>query len=191
MEPPSALPNQCASSRSSAAGNTATASRSDLSQKITALTHLTAPQLRAEWRRLHRYQPPRLSRDLLVRCIAYRIQELAYGGLSKATQRKLTALTRELQKNGSITPDPGLHPRPGTRLVREWRGRTHTVVVTDNSFEYAGKAYSSLSKIAQVITGAHWSGPRFFGLNRRSTPGVVQSESIASDAIGERDHSNG
>ena len=74
--------------------------------------------------------------------------------------------------------DPGLHPRPGTRLVREWRGRTHTVVVTDNSFEYAGKAYSSLSKIAQVITGAHWSGPRFFGLNRRSTPGVVQSESI-------------
>jgi hypothetical protein len=136
MEPPSALPNQCASSRSSAAGNTATSSQSD-------------------------------------------------GGLSKATQRKLTALTRELQKNGSITPDPGLHPRPGSRLVREWRGRTHTVVVTDNGFEHAGKTYSSLSKIAQVITGAHWSGPRFFGLNRHSTLGVVQSESIASDAIGE------
>jgi hypothetical protein len=113
MEPPSALPNQCASSRSSAAGNTATSSQSDVSQKISALTHLTAPQLRAEWRRLHRNQPPRLSRDLLVRCIAYRIQELASGGLSRATQRKLTALTRELQKNGSITPDPGLHPRPG------------------------------------------------------------------------------
>jgi hypothetical protein len=144
-----------------------------------------APQLRAEWRRLHRYQPPRLSRDLLVRCIAYRIQELAYGGFSKATQRKLSALTRELQKNGSIAPDPGPHPRPGSRLVREWRGRTHTVVVTDNGFEYAGKTYSSLSKIAQVITGAHWSGPRFFGLNRHSTLGVVQSESIASDAIGE------
>ena len=84
MGPPSALPNQCVSSRSSAAGNTATSSQSDVSQKITALTRLTAPQLRAEWRRLHRYQPPRLSRDLLVRCIAYRIQELAYGGLSKA-----------------------------------------------------------------------------------------------------------
>jgi hypothetical protein len=187
MEPPSALPNECASSRSSAAGNTAPSSQSDVSQKITGLTHLTAPQLRAEWRRLHRNQPPRLSRDLLVRCIAYRIQELACGGLSKATQRKL----RELQKNGSITPDPGPHPRPGTRLVREWRGRTHTVVVTDNGFEHAGETYSSLSKIAQVITGAHWSGPRFFGLNRRSTLGVVQSESIASDVIGERYHSNG
>jgi hypothetical protein len=177
--------NQSTSSQTSGT----TSPQSDLSQKVTALTHLTAPQLRAEWRRLHRYQPPRLSRDLLVRCIAYRIQELAYGGLSKATQQKLTALTRELQKSGSIAPDPRQYPRPGTRLVREWCGRTHTVVVTDNGLEYAGGTYSSLSKIAQVITGAHWSGPRFFGLNRSGTPGV-QSECITSDAIGEREHSN-
>jgi hypothetical protein len=118
------------------------------------------------------------------------MQELAYGGLSKATQRKLTALTKELQKNGNIAPDASPHARPGMRLVREWRGRTHTVVVTDDGFEYAGKPYSSLSKIAQEITGAHWSGPRFFGLNRGEATGV-QSALNASDAIGEGDNVNG
>jgi len=105
----------------------------------------------------------------LVRSIAFRIQELAHGGLSKATRRKLLALTKVLQSNGSIEPDDGPNLRPGARLVREWRGRTHTVQVTEDGFECDGKSYSSLSKIAHVITGAHWSGPRFFGLNRKPT----------------------
>jgi hypothetical protein len=139
----------------------------ELAQRIAALNDLTAPQLREEWRRLYRGQPPRLSRDLLIRSIAYRIQEIAYGGLSKATQRKLDALTRELGRKGSIAVTPDLSLRPGARLVREWRGRTHTVMVTTEGFEYAGKAFASLSKIAHIITGAHWSGPRFFGLLRK------------------------
>ena len=142
------------------------ASPAELSQKLAALNDLTAPQLRAEWRRLYRGQSPRLSRDLLVRSIAYRIQELAHGGLSKATRRKILALTKVLQSNGSIEPDDGPNLRPGARLVREWRGRTHTVQVTEDGFEYDGKPYSSLSKIAHVITGAHWSGPRFFRVER-------------------------
>ena len=91
---------------STAGENVRPASHSELSQKITALTNLTAQQLRDEWRRLYRGQPPRVSRDLLVRAIAYRMQELAYGGLSKATQRKLVTLTKELETNGSIVPDP-------------------------------------------------------------------------------------
>jgi hypothetical protein len=95
------------------------------------------------------------------------MQELAYGGLSKATQRKLAALTKELKAKGSVVVTPDLSLRPGARLVREWRGRTHTVVVMETGFEYAGKAFLSLTKIAQVITGAHWSGPRFFGLIRK------------------------
>jgi hypothetical protein len=165
-------------------------SKRELSRKIATLTDLTAQQLRTEWRRLYRTHPPRLSRDLLVRTVAYRIQELAYGGLSKATQRKLVALTKELQTNGEIAPDPGPRARPGARLVREWRGRTHTVVVTEEGFEYAGKTFSSLSKIAQTITGAHWSGPRFFGLNRSEAVGV-RSEVDTSDAIGEGEHANG
>ena len=139
----------------------------ELSQRIAVLNGLTAQQLRDEWRRLYRGQPPRLSRDLLIRTIAYRMQELVYGGLSKATQRKLDALTRELKLKGSIAVTPDTSLRPGTRLVREWRGRTHTVVVTEAGFEYAGKTFPSLTKIAHAITGAHWSGPRFFGLIRK------------------------
>ena len=74
--------------------------------------------------------------------------------------------------------------------MREWRGRTHTVVVTEDGFEFSGKTYSSLSKIAQAITGAHWSGPRFFGLNR-SEVGEGQSELSTREAIGEGEHING
>jgi hypothetical protein len=133
------------------------------------LSDLTAQQLREEWRRLYRDNPPRMSRDLLVRAIAYRMQELAYGGISKASHRKLMALTRELGATGSIVRDRDREIRPGTQLVREWRGRTHKVVVTKDGFEYAGKTYAYLSKIAQAITGAHWSGPRFFGLNRKDS----------------------
>jgi len=156
------------------------ASPAELSQELAALNDLTAPQLRAEWRRLYSGQPPRLSRDLLVRSIAYRVQELVRGGLSKATRRKILALTKALQSNGSIEPDDGPNLRPGVRLVREWRGRTHRVQVTEDSFEYDGKPYSSLSKIAHAITGAHWSGPRFFGLNRKPTPNPQESRDASA-----------
>ena len=139
----------------------------DLSPRMAALDGLTAQQLRDEWRRLYRGQPPRLSRDLLIRSIAYRIQELAHGGLSKATQRTLATLSKELEANGNIIIAPDLRVRSGAHLVREWRGRTHTVVVTNDGFEYAGRVYASLTSIAHEITGAHWSGPRFFGLNRK------------------------
>jgi len=95
----------------------------EASPRIAVLNELTAQQLRDEWRRLHRGQPPRLSRDLLIRTIAYRMQELAYGGLGKATQRKLAALSGELKLKGSVVVTPDLSLRPGVRLVREWRGR--------------------------------------------------------------------
>jgi len=190
MEPTAASPDQSVSSKSRTDRSVTGVSHPELSQKIAALTDLTAQQLRNEWRRLYRNHPPRLSRDLLVRTIAYRMQELAYGGLSKRIQRRLRALTKELQSNGSIASDPDPRVRPGVGLVREWRGRTHTVVVTEDGFEYAGKTYTSLSKIAQTITGAHWSGPRFFGLNRGEAVGV-QSALNVSDAIGEGDNVNG
>lgn len=182
--------NGTAKSRSRAGGSNTTKSQIELSRRITTLTDLTTQQLRTEWRRLYRSHPPRFSRDLLVRTIAYRLQELTYGGLSKATQRRLIALTKELHTSGGISPDSGPRIRPGARLVREWRGKAHTVVVTEEGFEYAGKSYSSLSKIAQAITGAHWSGPRFFGLNR-SEAVVAQSEVDASAAVGEGEEFNG
>jgi Protein of unknown function (DUF2924) len=120
--------------------------------------------LRAEWRRLYRSDPPRISRDLLVLGIAYRVQEIEQGGLGKATLRKLQTLARTLRATGRVGPTPSLSLKPGARLVREWQGRTHTVTVTEDGFDYAGTSYPSLTKIAKKITGAHWSGPRFFGL---------------------------
>jgi DUF2924 family protein len=190
METTSTKPHRTTANPSTGGENKCTPHHLELSQKIAALNDLTAPQLRDEWRRLYRSQPPRLSRDLLVRTVAFRMQELAYGGLSKATQRKLLALTEELQSNGSVACDPVPQIRLGARLVREWRGRTHTVVVTEGGFEYAGKTYSSLSQIAQAITGAHWSGPRFFGLNR-SEVSVAQGDLSPGDTSGEREDSNG
>ena len=108
------------------------------------------------------------------------MQELAYGGLSKATQRKLAVLSKELKLKGRVVVTPDLSLRPGARLVREWRGRTHTVVMTENGFEYVGEVFPSLTKIARAITGAHWSGPRFFGLIRKR----ASNRQSQSDAAG-------
>jgi hypothetical protein len=142
-----------------------TSSQTGLCERLMALERLKTGQLRAEWRRRYRSQAPRLSRDLLIRGIAHRLQELTLGGMSKATLRKLAAFAKELEASGSLTAASGPQLRPGARLVREWRGQTHTVAVRDDGFEYAGTVYPSLTKIAEAITGAHWSGPRFFGLN--------------------------
>jgi hypothetical protein len=135
----------------------------DIADELARLADLTIFELRAEWRRLHRAQPPmRLSRDLLMRGITYKLQERPLGGLSKTTIRKLESLC------GKSTPDkPPAAPvslKPGTRLVREWRGVTHSVLVHSGGFEWNGERYGSLSLIAEKITGAHWSGPRFFRL---------------------------
>ncbi len=121
-------------------------------------------ELRREWRRLYHNDPPRISRDLLILGIAYRLQEIEHGGLGKATLRKLRTLAKTLRATGRVGPTPGLSLKPGARLVREWQGRTHTVTVTEDGFDYSGVSYPSLSNIAKKITGAHWSGPRFFGL---------------------------
>ena len=121
-------------------------------------------ELRSEYKRLQHGEAPRLSRDLLVRAIGYRRQEIDHGCLGTATRRKLQTIAKALRSTGRVGPAPGLSLKPGARLVREWHGRTHTVTVTDDGFEYAGASYSSLTKIAKKITGAHWSGPRFFGL---------------------------
>ena len=98
--------------------------------------------------------------------IGYRLQELQHGGLGKSTRRKLKTLAKMFRTEGRVTSDPGLSLKPGARLVREWHGRTHTVTVTEDGFDYAGVTYPSLTKIAKKITGTHWSGPRFFGLLR-------------------------
>ncbi len=144
-----------------------------VAESLARLNDLTLDELRAEWRRLYRNMPPRLSQDLMRRAIAYRIQEKAFGGLSPASKRKLKDHATQIEITGRVRPDSRPVVRSGARLVREWNGRTYTVTVAEDGFEYGGKTYRSLTKVARVITGAHWSGPRFFGLNgtpARDTP---------------------
>src|SRR5215471_6951217 len=137
-------------------------------RQITELVDWSTPDLRAAWRELHRTGPPQgLSRDLLIRALAHRLQEQTHGGTSRAQRRRLQTLAREFEK-GSGSSDPGIILRTGTTLVRQWRGHTYTVLVGENGFEYDGQHYRSLTVIAEKITGAHWSGPRFFGLTRRA-----------------------
>ena len=136
----------------------------EVARRLEALCDLNPDELRKEWRQLYRTQPPRLSRDLLGRAIAYRIQELRYGGLSKATRRKLASLVEARDSGAELAIEGAQRIRAGARLVREWNGRTHTVTVEEEGFTYAGRNYRSLSAIARNITGARWSGPRFFGL---------------------------
>jgi hypothetical protein len=112
-------------------------------------------ELRLEWRRLYHSDAPKISRDLLILGLGYRLQEIEHGGLSKATRRKLQTMAKALRKTGRVSPTPSLSLKPGARLLREWHGRTHIVTVTDDGFEYAGASYASLSKIAKKITAAH------------------------------------
>lgn len=140
----------------------------DIAAELTRLEGLTNFELRNEWRRLHGMQPPKsLSRDLLLRGITYKIQERAFGGLSKSVLRRFSGATPEAPQGAARKAAPAV-VKPGTRLVREWNGQTHTVLVHADGVEWRGKRYRSLSVVAREITGAHWSGPRFFGLDARS-----------------------
>jgi Protein of unknown function (DUF2924) len=140
----------------------------ELDCEIAGLVDRSTPELRCAWRTLHHTGPPLgLSRDLMIRGLADKLQQRAHGGPSRALQRRLQILTGEFQK-GARSFDPGIVLKTGATLVRQWRGRTHTVLVGDDGFEYEGRRYRSLTVIAARITGAHWSGPRFFGVRKRT-----------------------
>ena len=115
--------------------------------------------MRSRWHQIfHAPPPPKLSRDLLIRAIAYHLQEEEQGGLDLRTKRRLLSPARTLETDG------GVSLKPGTKIIREWHGRTHRVTVLETGFDYAGRRYRSLSRIAREITGTRWSGPSFFGL---------------------------
>jgi hypothetical protein len=139
----------------------------ELDGQIGELLDRSISELRLVWRQLHRTGPPQgLSRDLLIRDLAHQLQERAAGGAHRALRRRLRTLAGKFEKE-SRSFDPGIAPKSGSTLVREWRGHAHTVLVREDGFEYEGQRYRSLTVIAERITGAHWSGPRFFGLVKR------------------------
>lgn len=137
--------------------------------RLQALEEMDCSALRAEWRRFYRAQPPkRVSRNLLFLGVAWKIQEQACGGLGTATRRRVADLAKTLERGGDITRSRTAPLKPGAKLIREWRGETHTVIVIEDGFEWKGRHWRSLSVIAREITGGHWSGPRFFGLKERA-----------------------
>ena len=149
--------------------------------KLQALEGMTYDSLRTEWRRLYRAHPPkRVARDLLVLGVAWKIQEQAYGGLGAAIKRRLADLAKTMEQDGDLARSRVARLKPGAKLIREWRGETHAVIVLEDGFEWRGRNWRSLSSIAREITGAHWSGPRFFGLNGKAEAQVAIGE--AADA---------
>lgn len=148
---------------------------SELDQQIEFLQGLSTAQLRAEWQRVWKEPAPRLGHDLLRRGIAWKRQEQTYGGLSRPVTKELKRLARLVERGRPL----GLErvAKPGTRLVRQWRGRTYHVAVINDGFLFDDQRYASLSQIAQVITGTKWSGPRFFGLVGGPVAEVVGGES--------------
>jgi hypothetical protein len=125
--------------------------------------------LRNRYRELFRAEPPKaFGPDLLRRSIAHLIQEKAYGGLPTSTRRLLDQLVKAAlaKPNGRIELPRRI--KPGSELIRTWKGRTHSVTVMANGFAYDGEKYASLSEIAKLITGTKWNGPRFFGLRAKA-----------------------
>ena len=136
--------------------------------QVAALQGMETTALKKMWRDLFDTAPPPYNRRFLVNRLSYRLQELAFGGLSKETVERLEAMA------GDGAPDErnrgrgraAERPVVGTRLVREWNGVEHHVTVQADCFEWQGKKYKSLSAVARAITGTRWNGPLFFGLRK-------------------------
>jgi hypothetical protein len=136
--------------------------------QLAALKAAPVAALKQKWRQLFEGEPPPYNRRFLESRLAYRVQELAYGGLKLETLERLDALADQLAgkrtKNRSSLQN---RPIAGTRLVREWKGVEHSVTVRQEEFEYQGRPYKSLSAIARQITGTRWNGLVFFGLKNQ------------------------
>jgi Protein of unknown function (DUF2924) len=137
-----------------------------LCEELAALCGDTVKSLRVRWRALWNSEPPkRISRELLIRAIAYRLQERTFGGLKPSTLRLLERVGKDGSSNES-SQTSRTRATPGTVLVREWQGTSYRVTVLDDGAVYRDRHYRSLSEVACAITGARWSGPLFFGLRR-------------------------
>ncbi len=139
--------------------------------RLAALKTTPTPKLKEQWRQLFEGEPPAFNRRYLESRLAYRIQELAYGGLKPETVRRLEKLGEELDGGRVDVRKRPANDRPisGTRLIRDYQGVEHCVTVRDNDFEYQGRPYKSLSAIARAITGTQWNGLTFFGVRNVST----------------------
>jgi hypothetical protein len=134
--------------------------------QLAALKGASAINLRARWRELFESEPPQYNRRFLESRLAYRIQELAYGGLSRDTLERLRTMAKQYDAKtvAERKARPVHRPIAGTQLIREWQGISYCVTVRIDDFEYLGRPYKSLSSVAHEITGTKWNGWIFFGL---------------------------
>ena len=140
----------------------------EISQLLCSLPQLSCAQLRNLWYQIFTTKPScQWRRRLLIRFLAYKIQEQTYTTLRSATRRRLRQLARDFENGCEVEIAASPRIKPGTRLVREWRDQIYVVNVEDEGYEYKGTRYDSLSQIARLITGTRWSGPLFFGLKRK------------------------
>ena len=140
--------------------------------RLAALKAMPTPELKQQWRDLFETEPPPYNRRFLESRLAYKIQELNYGGLRPETVERLEAIGEQLFGKGAgngrrRTGDSDRRPIAGTRLIREWNGVDHVVTVRADDFEYQGRPYKSLSSVARSITGTRWNGWVFFGLRNQ------------------------
>lgn len=133
-------------------------------KQIAALSDMDMDALKKLWSELYKTKPPGINRTYMIRRLTYRIQEIAYGGLSGETKKSLVKMRTSVPTK--INPRKKCMPPPGTQLRREYQGIEHHVTVLADGFEYQSRRYASLSVIARVITGTRWSGPVFFGLKQ-------------------------
>ena len=139
-----------------------------ISRKLASLESSPIKVLKQQWLALYGSEPPRhVSRELLTRAVAYRIQEQARGGLKASTRRLLVRLGNDARDKQPLKLEPVTAASAGTVLVRDWHGTAHEVRVLDRGVLYKRKRYRSLTEVAKLITGAHWNGPRFFGLRSK------------------------
>ena len=136
-------------------------------EAVAGLSSLSTHALQQRWKKLYDRAPPaHTSRSLLIRAVAFRLQENASGGLKPQVRRMLAQHPGGTPMVATVASARPLSP--GTRLVREWQGTTHQVLVLDDGVLYRGRRYASLSEVARIISGSRWSGPRFFGLTARN-----------------------
>ena len=137
--------------------------------RLAALKTTPTSDLKKQWRDLFETEPPPYNRRFLESRLAYRIQELAYGGLKPETIERLEALGEQLDGGNVVLRRIRADAKPisGTRLIREWQGVEHCVTVRDHDYEYQGRPYKSLSAVARAITGTRWNGWVFFALKSR------------------------
>jgi hypothetical protein len=141
---------------------------SSITQRLASLENLSKPALCGLWQQVFRSEPPcKMRKELLVRVIAYRLQEQEFGGMNDSQRRRLHQLASALETNPNARISSRPLIKPGTRLIREWKEQIHVVEIDEKGYQYKGSRYDSLSAIARLITGTRWSGPLFFGLKNQ------------------------